>query len=1799
MLSRSALRSGRSFFRSSSSRSRQRVSSRPYARFEPLEDRNLLAASVLTDKSDYLFGETALISGAGFTADETVQLQVLHATGTAGSNADAQNQPWLVLADTSGAVASQWSVTDPDAVDATYVLIATGLTSGFVAEANFTDSGPPSNGNLFQWDPPGWVTGNNDGPYFEGDTVPYYTNFSNLVVGDTYSITIEWDTTKSGKHALDYLRSYDATIAFPPAIDPAVEAGVNVMSTDTIPIPTDTFMTTHPTFSGVQQPGSFKMYNGDMIAVSAYNNPLTYLGDTSTSITVTFVAQDDDGDINTTTTSVVLTWGGHIATRQDWGLLNSAVNIPGSPYHMRLDSFFDVTNDEELGLGNTDRSLSAQAVIFPALITIIKDAVPDDAQVFAFTTTGTGLSTFSLDDDGDNNNALSNTRQFSVTNFDQKTITEAIVPGWELTNIQISEVGGTNDSTFNVGNRLATLNVQEGEVITVRFTNEIRRGGITVIKNAIPDGPQDFSFSGTLPVFSLDDDADPTLSNTALFSNLTPGSYTITEAQVVGWDLTNLQFVGDTDNGSLVNLATRTITVDVDPGENITVTFTNTQRGGITVIKNAIPDGPQDFSFSGTLPVFSLDDDADPTLSNTALFSNLTPGSYTITEAQVVGWDLTNLQFVGDTDNGSLVNLATRTITVDVDPGENITVTFTNTQRGGITVIKNAIPDGPQDFSFSGTLPVFSLDDDADPTLSNTALFSNLTPGSYTITEAQVVGWDLTNLQFVGDTDNGSLVNLATRTITVDVDPGENITVTFTNTQRGGITVIKNAIPDGPQDFSFSGTLPVFSLDDDNDPTLSNTALFSNLTPGSYTITEAQVVGWDLTNLQFVGDTDNGSLVNLATRTITVDVDPGENITVTFTNTQRGGITVIKNAIPDGPQDFSFSGTLPVFSLDDDADPTLSNTALFSNLTPGSYTITEAQVVGWDLTNLQFVGDTDNGSLVNLATRTITVDVDPGENITVTFTNTQRGGITVIKNAIPDGPQDFSFSGTLPVFSLDDDADPTLSNTALFSNLTPGSYTITEAQVVGWDLTNLQFVGDTDNGSLVNLATRTITVDVDPGENITVTFTNTQRGGITVIKNAIPDGPQDFSFSGTLPVFSLDDDADPTLSNTALFSNLTPGSYTITEAQVVGWDLTNLQFVGDTDNGSLVNLATRTITVDVDPGENITVTFTNTQRGGITVIKNAIPDGPQDFSFSGTLPVFSLDDDADPTLSNTALFSNLTPGSYTITEAQVVGWDLTNLQFVGDTDNGSLVNLATRTITVDVDPGENITVTFTNTQRGGITVIKNAIPDGPQDFSFSGTLPVFSLDDDNDPTLSNTALFSNLTPGSYTITEAQVVGWDLTNLQFVGDTDNGSLVNLATRTITVDVDPGENITVTFTNTQRGGITVIKNAIPDGPQDFSFSGTLPVFSLDDDANPTLSNTRVFSNLLPGSYVLNEAVVAGWNLANIVIQGDTDNGSIVNIPNRTVTIDVDPGEAIQVIFINLQEPPIVVGPDKSLGSQPVIEILNSVTGAVINTFLAYEASYIGGVRIATGDLTGDGIAEIVTAPGRNHVPLVRVFSQSGTMLTEFLAFDSGFLGGVDVAVGDVDGDGKNDIIAGQSFDGSAVRSVPQRVEPADRIPTVQERVLPVWRRVPWRRRCGSYRYGNIRQRNGRQRRVARWDCRNHRWKRGGLAFDRVGSGLHGSSRSAGPIAPAHGQRFPGRCVDGNCPREWRLNPRHHRRSRQSGRFHCRGPRWSHRSADHHVCRFYGGRYAELSGANSRCVAGFGWQRHCRQHRRRARK
>ena len=88
---------------------------------ETLERRWMLAG-ISTDLTDYTFGHIAQITGIEFAPDELVQLQVLHAPGTDGSNSDPQNQAWTVQADASGNLTSTWVVDDPDAIGATYDL---------------------------------------------------------------------------------------------------------------------------------------------------------------------------------------------------------------------------------------------------------------------------------------------------------------------------------------------------------------------------------------------------------------------------------------------------------------------------------------------------------------------------------------------------------------------------------------------------------------------------------------------------------------------------------------------------------------------------------------------------------------------------------------------------------------------------------------------------------------------------------------------------------------------------------------------------------------------------------------------------------------------------------------------------------------------------------------------------------------------------------------------------------------------------------------------------------------------------------------------------------------------------------------------------------------------------------------------------------------------------------------------------------------------------------------------------------------------------------------------------------------------------------------------------------------------------------------------------------------------------------------------------------------------------------------------------------------------------------------------
>lgn len=113
-------------------------------------------------------------------------------------------------------------------------------------------------------------------------------------------------------------------------------------------------------------------------------------------------------------------------------------------------------------------------------------------------------------------------------------------------------------------------------------------------------------------------------------------------------------------------------------------------------------------------------------------------------------------------------------------------------------------------------------------------------------------------------------------------------------------------------------------------------------------------------------------------------------------------------------------------------------------------------------------------------------------------------------------------------------------------------------------------------------------------------------------------------------------------------------------------------------------------------------------------------------------------------------------------------------------------------------------------------------------------------------------------------------------------------------------------------------------------------------------------------------------------------------------------------------------IITGADA--GGGPHVEVFSGRDGTLLRSFMAYDINFRGGVRVAAGDVDGDGKADIITAPGPGGGPHVKVFSGAdGSLIRSFFAYDANFTGGVYVAAGDVDGDGKADIITGAGAGG----------------------------------------------------------------------------------------------------------------------------------------------------------------------------------
>ncbi|MFA6525162.1 MAG: FG-GAP-like repeat-containing protein [Patescibacteria group bacterium] len=85
-----------------------------------------------------------------------------------------------------------------------------------------------------------------------------------------------------------------------------------------------------------------------------------------------------------------------------------------------------------------------------------------------------------------------------------------------------------------------------------------------------------------------------------------------------------------------------------------------------------------------------------------------------------------------------------------------------------------------------------------------------------------------------------------------------------------------------------------------------------------------------------------------------------------------------------------------------------------------------------------------------------------------------------------------------------------------------------------------------------------------------------------------------------------------------------------------------------------------------------------------------------------------------------------------------------------------------------------------------------------------------------------------------------------------------------------------------------------------------------------------------------------------------------------------------------------------------------------GNMIATWFAYSSNLRMGMTVEVADLDGDGNPEIITIPGKGFDAQIRVFDKNGNVLSQFMAYPTGFRNGVSVTVYDLDGDGETEII-----------------------------------------------------------------------------------------------------------------------------------------------------------------------------------------
>ena len=414
------------------------------------------------------------------------------------------------------------------------------------------------------------------------------------------------------------------------------------------------------------------------------------------------------------------------------------------------------------------------------------------------------------------------------------------------------------------------------------------------------------------------------------------------------------------------------------------------------------------------------------------------------------------------------------------------------------------------------------------------------------------------------------------------------------------------------------------------------------------------------------------------------------------------------------------------------------------------------------------------------------------------------------------------------------------------------------------------------------------------------------------------------------------------------FAGVSPGTYTVGEESQPGWIQTSPPAPG-------------TFTFTIPSGPLPTVHFMMFGNRQID-----LPTGQLDFG--------DAEDPTYPTLLATngarhLISPNLYLGS--TVDAELDG--LPSVSADGDDNNGSNDEDGV-TLPPVITAGQSISISVTASAAGALNAWIDFNVDG--DWADPGEYVIAAR-----PVVAGTNVFTLNVPAN-AVTGQSFARFRLSsvrNLSYDGQAPDGEV---------------EDYAVGIQEQGTGSITIIKDATPEDDTPFWIS---VVYGFMGGAAPyrdPSSNTSSVTNGPTGIYYMGESVPSGWILKDIVVTGDMDHGSVINVNNGTVDVDLDDGENITIVFKNEK---VSFSGEYDFGDapDPTYSTLLASNGArhVIDSTL-YLGSTIDGEPDGLTSILADGddqdssndedgvILSPFIAPGQT-VPITVVASGAGTV------------------------------------------------------------------------------------------------------------------------------------------------------------------------------------------------------------------------